>query len=551
MRSALARGALAGAGRARLLSSARPAWATCDPATMSAARPCTLYNLVGGKWVGTAKYADIVDPMNGEVFIKMPDTSEAEAGAFISALRQVPKSGLHNPLKRPERYNMWADVCFAAAAELRKPEVEHFFVSLIMRTMPKSLVQAQNEVRVTRRFLETFAGDGVRFMARGFSVSGDHAGQESRGYRWPYGAVAIVAPFNFPFEIPVLQLMGALFMGNKPVVKGAPTVSIVLEQYLRLLHHCGAPLGDVDLLHGGGAPMQKVITDTPVRLTQFTGSSQVAHKLLQLTGGKVKIEDAGFDWKIVGPDVGDKQVDYVAYVCDQDAYACSGQKCSAQSILFAHSNAVRAGLLAKMTALAKRRTLDDLTIGPVLSWTTERMLAHKDALLEKVPGAKLLFGGKPLTGPLASKIPKCFGAIEPTAVQVPLASMLASPASFELVTTELFGPFQVVVEYGDADVDKVIEACERMSHHLTAAVVSRDPDFLHKILANTVNGTTYAGIRARTTGAPTNHWFGPAGDPNGAGIGTPEAICMVWSCHREIIADSLAPASNWTTPKCT
>lgn len=30
------------------------------------------------------------------------------------------------------------------------------------------------------------------------------------------------------------------------------------------------------------------------------------------------------------------KVDYVAWVCDQDAYACSGQKCSAQSILFMH-----------------------------------------------------------------------------------------------------------------------------------------------------------------------------------------------------------------------
>lgn len=42
------------------------------------------------------------------------------------------------------------------------------------------------------------------------------------------------------------------------------------------------------------------------------------------------------------------------------------------------------------------------------------------------------------------------------------------------------------------------------------------------MLAHTVNGTTYAGIRGRTTGAPQNHWFGPAGDPRGAGIGTPE-----------------------------
>jgi 1-pyrroline-5-carboxylate dehydrogenase len=31
-----------------------------------------------------------------------------------------------------------------------------------------------------------------------------------------------------------------------------------------------------------------------------------------------------------------RDTDYVAWQCDQDAYACSGQKCSAQSILFAH-----------------------------------------------------------------------------------------------------------------------------------------------------------------------------------------------------------------------
>jgi 1-pyrroline-5-carboxylate dehydrogenase len=38
-------------------------------------------------------------------------------------------------------------------------------------------------------------------------------------------------------------------------------------------------------------------------------------------------------------------------------------------------------------------------------------------------------------------------------------------------------------------------------------------------------------------GAPQWHWFGPAGDPRGAGIGTPEAIKLVWSTHREIITD--------------
>ena len=64
------------------------------------------------------------------------------------------------------------------------------------------------------------------------------------------------------------------------------------------------------------------------------------------THGKVRIEDAGFDWKILGPDVGD--VDYVAWQCDQDAYASSGQKCSAQSILFMHENWKSTGILDKI-----------------------------------------------------------------------------------------------------------------------------------------------------------------------------------------------------------
>lgn len=58
----------------------------------------------------------------------------------------------------------------------------------------------------------------------------------------------------------------------------------------------------------------------------------MAELLTKALSGRVKLEDAGFDWKVLGPDVGD--VDYVAWQCDQDAYACSGQKCSAQSLLF-------------------------------------------------------------------------------------------------------------------------------------------------------------------------------------------------------------------------
>lgn len=160
-------------------------------------------------------------------------------------------------------------------------------------------------MNVTKQFLRTFAGDGVRFLANAQQRSGNRAGQSSHGYRWPYGPVAIVTPFNFPLEIPALQLMGALFMGNKVVIKGAPITSLVLEMFVRLLHKCGMPVTDVDVIHSDGPVMNELILKAPIRLTQFTGSATVAEKLAKDTNGRVRLEDSGFDWKILGPDVRD------------------------------------------------------------------------------------------------------------------------------------------------------------------------------------------------------------------------------------------------------
>ena len=120
-----------------------------------------------------------------------------------------------------------------------------------------------------------------------------------------------------------------------------------------------------------------------------------------------------------------------------------------------------------------------------------------------------------------------------------------------------------------------------------SGIVSNDMQFLNHILGNTISGTIYAGIRARTTAAPqqvpsatspylaspslplphtplpslalppppshalpsaspsTQHWFGPSGDPRSGGIHTPEAIKLCWSSHREIIYDHGPVAPTW------
>ena len=77
-----------------------------------------------------------------------------------------------------------------------------------------------------------------------------------------------------------------------------------------------------------------------------------------------------------------------------------------------------------------------------LQLTTEAMLDHMNKLLQ-IPGSKLLFGGKPLEN---HSIPSIYGALKPTAIYVPLEE-ISRAKNYELVTTEIFGPFQVKGEF--------------------------------------------------------------------------------------------------------
>ena len=211
--------------------------------------------------------------------------------------------------------------------------------------------------------------------------------------------------------------------------------------------------------------------------------------------------------------------------------------------MFVHKNWKKTDLLEKMANQTRKRSLKDLTIGPVMSWTNEKIKEHIDAVLE-LEGAELLFGGVPLRN---HTIPTIYGAYEPTAIKVPIKHFRGKKKR-DLLTTELFGPFQIVVEYGNRDTEFLVETLENLPHHLTAAIVSNDVLFTDKMLGSTINGTTYHGLRARTTGAPQNHWFGPCGDPRGAGIGTPYAIQFTWSHHREIVTDIGPVKEDWVMP---
>jgi len=63
-----------------------------------------------------------------------------------------------------------------------------------------------------------------------------------------------------------------------------------------------------------------------------------------------------------------------------------------------HRNWNKTNFLELIEAQASKRSIKNLTIGPILSWNNERIKAHIDAILE-LDGSKILFGGEPLSEP--------------------------------------------------------------------------------------------------------------------------------------------------------
>lgn len=71
-------------------------------------------------------------------------------------------------------------------------------------------VKAEGEVVVVRKFFESYSGNSIRTMMRGFVQAGDFSGQRSVGYRWEtlvkaiqYGRSVIIGWYkSTPIPVP-------------------------------------------------------------------------------------------------------------------------------------------------------------------------------------------------------------------------------------------------------------------------------------------------------------------------------------------------------------
>ena len=171
------------------------------------------------------------------------------------------------------------------------------------------------------------------------------------------GPVAIVTPWNFPFNVPCRKATPALMGGNTVVLKPASLTPRTGLLFTELLAESGLPPGVVNCVTGGGGSVgAALVGDARIKAISFTGSTPVG-KSIQLAAARnltpTQLELGGKNPAIVLPDA---DLDLAVAEIVKGAFACSGQWCTSTSrvIVLEETAAELTERLARGGARARR-----------------------------------------------------------------------------------------------------------------------------------------------------------------------------------------------------
>jgi 1-pyrroline-5-carboxylate dehydrogenase len=343
-------------------------------------------------------------------------------------------------------------------------------------------------------------------------------GEENASVLRPYGAWAVISPFNFPLALAAGPSGGALVAGNTVVFKPASVTPLLGYKLYEMMKAAGMPDGVFNFITGGGSTAgQELIDNQDISGIVFTGSKEVGMKLIRDNATRpiprpLIIEMGGKNPALIMRTADlEKATDGVM----RSAFGAQGQKCSACSRVYV-AKEIRDEFVRLLVEKTKKIKVGnplhrDVYLGPVINEdavkTYERAIAQA-----KADGGKILTGGRRLTeGELAHGY-----FVEPTIID-------GLPTSHPLFSEELFVPITVV---GDVmTLDEAIDLANSTEYGLTAGIFSEDDREIEKFFDRIQAGVTYANRRAgATTGAwPGINSFGgwKASGSTGRGTGGP------------------------------
>lgn len=251
----------------------------------------------------------------------------------------------------------------------------------------------------------------------------------SRIYSEPYGIVLIMSPWNYPFQLTITPLIGAIATGNCAVVKPSnysPNTSKIIETVLSEVFR-----QDYVAVIQGGREANQSLLEQKFDYIFFTGSVAVGKTVMGAAAKHltpVTLELGGKSPCIVDETA---NLELAARRIVWGKYINAGQTCVAPDYLLVHQS-VKEPLIKKMKEYIKRHYGDNGRYEELPKIINEK---HFQRLLGLIEGEEIITGG---TG-------------DPKTNQIVPTILNHITWDSRIMEDEIFGPILPVIEYQDLD----------------------------------------------------------------------------------------------------
>lgn len=277
---------------------------------------------------------------------------------------------------------------------------------------------------------------------------------EAAYYYHPYGVVAVISPWNFPFQLTLYPLLSALLAGNAVIFKTSELSLPVGELIMQLFAKINLPDGLVHWIVGDANTGMCLIDQRP-DLVFFTGSLQAGRAVMANAAQHpipVILELGGKDAMLV---FADAQLDRVINAAMYGAFSNSGQVCVSIERLYVEES------IFKLSVQQLCAAVSTLKVGHGHEADLGAMSSEKQIDIIKMHYQDAVAKGAKTSGPL--NITDAY--VYPVVLWNITDDML-------IMQQETFGPLLAVLPF--THESEVIDKINADPHGLNASLWSKD-----------------------------------------------------------------------------
>ena len=435
-----------------------------------------LQNYIDGEWVDSqsTEVADLYNPATMEHIGQVPMSTKTETDAAVDAAAAAYPDWRNTPPVSRSRYlHRLISLIEENFDDLAKAQT---------REHGKTIDEARGETRRGIEMLEVAAG--MPSLMQGYNLEDIAVGIDEYAVNQPMGVFSCIAPFNFPFMVPLWFLPFAIACGNTFVVKSSPRTPMSQVGLFQLYDEVGLPPGVVNLVNGGTEAANALMDHPEMQGVTFVGSTPVARAVYERCGKngiRCLAQGGAKNFIVIMPDA---PLEQSMVSLASSFFGNTGQRCLAASNLLVVGNDAEYNRFADMFREAARNIEVGNGLNPSVQMGPLQNAQSKDrvvGVIEKglAEGAKLTLDGRKLLNFDTSLPDRCF----------------LSPSIFEEVAPdmsvgrdEIFGPVASILRAGD--LNEAIDVIHGNPYGNAASIFTSNGklarQFQHEVVAGNV-----------------------------------------------------------------